>query len=204
MSTEFLATKKRVGDQGVPPDSFLDAIVTWTKAEEDSVFAPNPNPADIYAKMAPVLANKVDVDAEGDPIYDWGGLTRRKAVILEVMRVHAGFESSWRWREGVDTTNARSMANLSGQETGIFQVSFDSIFLGDRAMEAFADRNGIETAEKFIVEMKANHTLALSYYARLIRVNIQWAGPLKRDEGRDSVSAHVSRDAVKEFVQLLS
>lgn len=187
---DFVATKKRVGDQGVPPTAFLLTITEWARNEDDSVFAPNPNPADIYAKIANALG-------------PWESLPHRRAVMLEVMRCHAGFESSWRWREGVDTTNARSMANLTGQETGIFQVSFDSVFLGDRAMEAFANRNGIETAEKFIVEMKANHTLALSYYARLIRVNIQWAGPLKRDEGRDSVSAHVSRDAVAEFQALL-
>ena len=46
-------------------------------------------------------------------------MSLRRAAMLEVMRVHAGFESSLNWKEGVDRTNKTSMANVTGQETGI-------------------------------------------------------------------------------------
>ena len=67
----------------------------------------------------------------------------RRAALLEVMRVHAGFESSWDWNEGVDITNPHSVAHIEGQETGIFQVSFDSVLLGHNAMLPFAQAHGI-------------------------------------------------------------
>jgi hypothetical protein len=120
--------------------------------------------------------------------------------MLEVMRVHAGFESSWNWNEGVDTTNHASMSHPDGQETGIFQVSFDSTRIHDWAMYDWAVDHGIGTAALFIPAMKSNHRLALEYYGRLVRINIRWAGPLLRHE----VDPWLSRDAVKEFEGLLA
>lgn len=128
-------------------------------------------------------------------IGPWEGPKHRRAAMLEVMRVHAGFESSWNWKEGVDLTNKTSQAHIEGQESGVFQVSFDSTFIHGREIQPFAIASGIDTAEKFIVEMKANHTLAMEYYARLVRVSIEWAGPLKRHEALP----WLNRDAVKEF-----
>jgi hypothetical protein len=120
--------------------------------------------------------------------------------MLEVMRVHAGFESSWNWGEGVDTTNHTSMSHPEGEETGIFQVSFDSTQLGDGAMKSFAVEHGIGTAGSFIPAMKSNHWLAMEYYGRLVRVSIRWAGPLARHE----IDTWLSRAAVTEFESLVS
>lgn len=183
----FFATKARVSNRGVPPDSFLTELVEWGKKAPDDIFAPNPNPADIYSLIKPILG-------------PWENLLHRRAAMLEVMRVHAGFESSWHWNEGVDTTNQTSMHNINGQETGIFQVSFDSTFINNGAMKAFAVDEGIGTVGSFIQNMKACHKLALEYYARLVRVSIAWAGPLKRHE----IDPWLSRASVREFVTLLT
>lgn len=182
----FNATKTRVLNRGIPPESFLMEVAEWGKAAPDSLFAPNPN-ADIYASIKDVLG-------------PWEGPLHRKAAMLEVMRVHAGFESSWKWNEGVDTTNATSMRNIEGQETGIFQVSFDSTRLGAGVMRTYAVAHDIATPEEFIPAMKKDHQLALDYYAHLIRVNVRWAGPILRHE----IDPILSRAAVKEFEGLLA
>lgn len=183
----FVETKRKVLNRGVPPDSFLEELVTWGRGAAAEIFAPNPNPADIYADVVGILG-------------PWQNLLHRRAAMLEVMRVHAGFESSWRWDEGVDTTNENSMTHLDGQESGVFQVSFDSTRIANSAMLPFAVANGIGTAGSFIPAMKANHALALEYYARLIRVSIAWAGPLIGHH----IEPWLSRAAVTEFEALLS
>jgi hypothetical protein len=183
----FDATRQHVLNRGQPPDEFLATLVTWGRAASDEIFAPNTNPSDIYAYIKPTLG-------------PWENLLHRRAALLEAMRVHAGFESSWNWDEGVDITNAASIREINGQETGIFQVSFDSTFLNDFAMKPFAVENGIDRVGSFIPEMKSNHTLALEYYARLVRINVQWAGPIKRHE----IDTWLRPDAVSEFQTLLS
>lgn len=183
----YLAVKQRVSNRGTPPDSFLAQLITWGKTESEDIFAPNANPADIYASVKPVLG-------------PWENLMHRRCAMLEVMRVHAGFESSWNWNEGVDVTNKTSMTHLEGQETGAWQVSFDSTYLGNGAMKPFAVTHGISTPGSFIPAMKADHQLAMEYYARLVRVSIAWAGPLKRHE----IDQWLSRAAVKEFETFLN
>jgi hypothetical protein len=124
------------------------------------------------------------------------------------MRVHAGLESSWNWKEGVDKSNVASQKNKAGEEAGIFQVSFDSTYLdsaeGKNIMAAFLKANGKndDTPAAFIVAMKKDHALAFEYYARLVRVSIKWAGPLLRPV-RDSVYPNLSRDSMREFMRLL-
>jgi hypothetical protein len=184
---DFVSTKVRVKNRGVPPDGFLTELVQWGRNAPADIFAPNDEPDDIYATIKPVLG-------------PWGSPAHRRAVMLEVMRVHAGMESSWNWNEGVDTTNQTSMANKTGQETGIFQVSFDSEWIEHAKMKPFAEAHDIATVDKFIPAMKSNHKLALEYYARLVRINIRWAGPIVRHE----IDPWLSRAAVSEFINLLS
>lgn len=179
------AARTRVLNRGIPPVDFLESIVSWAKKAPDSLFEPNPN-QDIYWAVKPALG-------------PWGGVKHRKAVMLEVMRVHAGFESSWRWHIGVDTTNATSMRLIEGQETGIFQVSFDSTNLGKGALKPYVKERNIDTPQKFIPAMKADHELAIDYYAHLVRVNVRWAGPIIRNE----IDKWLSRSAVKEFQEAL-
>ncbi len=167
--SEFVYSRARVLNRGRPPDSFLQILVDWAKNAPMELFAPNPEPLDIYTYVKPILG-------------PWTSVEYRRGVLLEVMRVHAGFESSWNWNEGVDTTNQTSMHNIEGEETGIFQVSFDSTYIDHGRMKPFTIENGIDTPQKFIPKMKSDHKLALDYYARLVRFNVQWAGPIKRHE----------------------
>jgi hypothetical protein len=179
-----------VQGRGIPPFQFLQELLSWGKSAPQDIFAPNANPRDIYATVHAVLG------PYENPLH-------RRAVMLEVMRVHAGFESSWNWNEGVDITNRRSLAHIEGQETGIFQVSFDSTFLKDPAsgesMKPFAEQHDIATAREFIPAMKQDHLLAMEYYSRLVRISVAWAGPIKRHE----IDASLKRESVQQFMELL-
>jgi hypothetical protein len=189
---QFLHTKAKVANRGYPPDEFLNELVVWGRGASSVIFAPRPRPdfgpdLDIYALVKPVLG-------------PWQNFLHRRAAMLEVMRVHAGFESSWNWNEGVDITNHTSMTHIEGQETGIFQVSYDSLYINHGAMKPFAADHGINSVCSFISQMKSDHVLAMEYYSRLVRINTNWAGPLKRHE----IDQYLSRDAVLEFEELLA
>ncbi len=198
----FRFTKAKVYNRGNPPDGFLTELIEWAQSAPDVIFAPNAVPVDIYTVIKASLATYTGHDATGTPTYRWDSLKQRKAAMMEAMRCHAGEESSWTWILGVDTTNKHSQAHIEGEETGIFQVSFDSLNLGHGAMKPFAEGHGIDTPQAFIDKMKSDHKLALEYYARLSRVSIAWAGPLLR-HGQDSVYPWLSRAAVEEFMGFL-
>lgn len=183
----FHATRAKVKNRGEPPTKFLSELVAWGRDAAEDIFAPNLNPFDIYSDVKPILG-------------PWESPLHRRAAMLEVMRVHAGFESSWNWNEGVDVTNQTSMRNKNGEETGLFQVSFDTTFIANGAMVAFAAANHLIPVDDFIKNMKKDHRLALEYYARLVRVNIKWAGPLLRHE----IDPWLSRAAVAEFMELIA
>jgi len=203
---QFSATLAFIEKRGRAPIAFLEELVAWGKTAPVEIFAPNRVPNDAFALIKPCLGTQKGNDESGTPIYVWDSLVHRRAAMLELMRVHAGRESNWHWNEGVDRTNKTSMKNKTGEETGIFQVSFDSTWLdsneGKDIMGAFAKAHGLDTPEKFIPAMKANHVLAMEYYARLVRVSIRWAGPLIRHT-EDSVYPYLSRDAMREFMDLL-
>lgn len=190
---DFRYTKSAVLNRGSAPDSYLTESIEWARTAPDEIFAPKPAPAppipdpDIYAQIKPRLG-------------PWENLLHRKAAMLEEMRVHAGFESSWNFNEGVDVTNDHSLEHKTGEETGVFQVSYDSTWLANGAMKPFAQQHGIDDVDAFIVQMKADHNLAFEYYARLVRFNTKWAGPIKRHE----IDRWLSRNAVDEFRSFLS
>ena len=96
-----------------PPNSFLDQLIDVINSLPDEVFEKN-NRHDIYSVMLGSLG-------------PYSSLLHRKAVMCEVLRVQAGFESDWNWNEGVDITNSNSTTHKEGEETGAFQVSWDSM-----------------------------------------------------------------------------
>jgi hypothetical protein len=189
----FNATKARVLNRGVAPDSFLTELVEWGRGASDEIFAPNDDPQDVFDRLRPILG-------------PWTSLLHRRCGLLECLRCLAGFESAWNWNEGVDTTNHTSMRNIEGRETGIFQVSFDSLRLddaantGDDLHQCVMKYCGALDIHKFLDLMKGNHAFALEYGARLLRNNFYWDGPIKRHE----IDSSLSRDAVKEFEALLA
>lgn len=195
----FVATKARVHNRGTPPDSFLKELVEWGRTATDDIFAPNPL-NDIYAKVK-------------DELGPYTSLKHRKAVMLEVMRVLAGFESSWDWTEGVDTSRLGS-DTPENSEAGAWQVSYDARHLAPELrhlLGMWSIDNGIEFQE----QMKSNHPLAMDFVSTLMRFNTKHNGPLYKGDERSiirkslrapehSIYPWLSREAVAEFEELLS
>src|SRR5262245_41449497 len=87
----FVRTLRKVFNRGSPKAEFLQELVAWGKTAPDEIFVDKPgNKKDVYASVITELG-------------PFGDITHRRACMLEVMRVLAGFESSWNWNEGVDT-----------------------------------------------------------------------------------------------------
>jgi hypothetical protein len=180
----FQATKQRVLNRGIPPDSFLNELVSWGRIAPDDIFAPNPHP-DIYANIVGVLG-------------PWQGIRHRRAVMVEVMRVLAGFESSWDWDAGVDTTNPTS-TTPDTIEAGAWQVSANSMAFGQEFKDLVLEKVGSSDGDDFQQAMKRDHRLAMEYGARLLRRTVNHHGPVKRHE----IDGWLHRDAVTEFQTLL-
>jgi hypothetical protein len=180
----FQSTKQKVLNRGVPPDDFLSQLVSWGKQAPDEIFAPNSN-ADIYSNIVGVLG-------------PWQGLGHRRAVMLEVMRVLAGFESSWDWNAGVDTTNPTSVTPDT-IEAGAWQVSANSMRFGQELKDLVLKKVGTLDGDDFQRAMKQDHQLAMEYIARLLRRTVDHNGPAKRHE----IDPWLRRDAVAEFESLL-
>lgn len=178
-------TRKPVGHgHGHVPDSFLDVLVAWAKAESDSVFAENSN-YDVYSLTKPVLG-------------PYTSLLHRKAVMCEWLRLNGGFESDWNWLEGRDTTAGDQTPDE--MEAGAFQVSYNSVHLG-ADLGPFLMQRGITDAESFQRELKANPALQCAYTARLWRANYRhWSGPTNREWPQ----SNASRAAVNEFQSLFA
>lgn len=195
----FNAAKKSVLNRGQPPDAFLTEMVEWAKKAPDEIFAPNAL-NDIYSKVKPELGPYPDL------IY-------RKAVMLEVMRVLAGFESSWNWKEGVDTSRLGG-DTPENSEAGAWQVSYDARRLSLELMELLKAK-GIASGVEFQRQTKFDHPFAMEFVARLMRYNTKHNGPLYKGSERDAIRASLrgsehsiypwlSRASVDEFKALLA
>lgn len=187
------AVYKPVKGRGSPPPAFMDELVRWGRSAPNEIFAPNKDAEDVFNRLAPLLG-------------PWKSPLHRRAAMCELLRVLAGFESSWRWDCGVDKTNKTSMRLITAQETGIFQVSYDSLGLdmaGDdrdndlhRCVMRYCGDLRIQT---FIDRMKTDHVFAFEYAARLLRNSYYWDGPIKRRE----IDSSLSREAVTELMEEL-
>ena len=177
---QLVAALKPVYNRGRPPEAFVREMVAALRALPLDVFAPNDR-ADIYSAVAHVLG-------------PYEGLEHRRAVMAEVLRVLAGFESSWRWNCGVDTNNPTSVKPET-QEAGAWQVSANSRGFGSD-LKTLAPADGIA----FQRAMKTDHAMATEYIARLLRYTIDHNGPTKRHE----IDMWLSKDSVAELQKLLA
>lgn len=195
----FFATKARVLNRGQAPDEFLAELVEWGRTAPADIFAPNAV-NDIYSKTKSELGPWTD------------DLTRR-AAMLEVMRVLAGFESSWDWKEGVDTSRL-GPDTPENAEAGAWQVSYDARRLAPGLVPLLLD-SGVTNGAKFQQELKFNHPLAMEFVARLMRYNTKHNGPLYKGEERNairrslrgaehSIYPWLSKAALNEFKALLT
>lgn len=181
----YSATKQHVLNRGVPPDSFLDELVAWGKDAPADIFAVNAY-SDVYSSIHNVLG-----PWEADPY--------RRGVMLEVMRVLAGFESSWNWNEGVDTNNPTSNTPTT-MEAGAWQVSANSMEFGQELKDLVLSQVGTLDGVAFQRAMKSNHPLAMEYIARLLRRTTAHNGPVLRHE----IDPWLRKNAVEEFIRLVS
>jgi len=187
---KFESIKRAVSNRGIPPESFLQELVEWGRAAPEEIFKEKPSPpgeTDIYSAVKDILG-------------PFGEIVNRKACMLEVMRVLAGFESSWRWTEGIDRSKEKELqANPMATEAGAWQVSADSLYFGEDLKSLVKARAGNLGPVTFQAAMKADHPLAMEYVARLLRHTIRHHGPVKRHE----INEYLSRDSVNEFEGLL-
>jgi hypothetical protein len=185
MNRTFLACKHKVLNRGVPPDEFLNELVDWARLAPDEIFAPN-DKHDVYTNVA----------ADLGPLTD---LPHRKAVMLEVLRVLGGFESSWNWKEGVDTNNPTSNTACT-EEAGIFQCSGNAMNFDPSLKTLLEKASGKTDCMTFKSVSKGNHQFAIEFAARLLRFTVNHNGPVKRKE----INPWLRRDAVAEFLGFLS
>src|SRR5215213_7762698 len=130
----YHALKAKVKIRGRAPDSFLDELIAWGADAPDEIFAPN-QAHDVYTSVRPTLG-------------PWRDNLHRRAVMLEVMRVLAGLESSWDWTEGRDVTNPTSNTATT-TEAGAWQVSANSMNFGPELKALVIARAGSAGGEKF-------------------------------------------------------
>lgn len=180
----YVALKTKVKDRGKAPDAFLDELLAWGKSAADDLFAPNAE-HDIYTSIMPVLG-------------PWRDNLHRRAVMLEVMRVLAGFESSWDWNEGRDMANPTSVTATT-IEAGAWQVSANSMSFAPELKALVVTRAGSADGNAFQAAMKSDHHLAMEYVARLLRYTVNHHGPVKRHE----IDPWLRKDAVDEILSFL-
>ncbi|MEY2512011.1 MAG: hypothetical protein QOE26_2774 [Verrucomicrobiota bacterium] len=188
-----------VFNRGRPSIAFLDELVAWAKKAPDEIFAPNTE-ADIYGK----------VKAELGP---WESPLHRRAAMLEVMRVLAGFESEWDWTEGVDTSRLGN-ETPENSEAGAWQISYDARLLSPE-LKALLVAKGIATGLRFQQVTKLDHPFAMEFVARLMRHNTKHNGPLYKGAERLAIRKSLRSEeqsiypwlrpaAMKEFMGLLA
>ena len=145
------------------------------------------------------VATALSLQAVLPQLGPYRDMMHRRAVMLEVLRVHAGLESSWNWDEGVDRSK-RVANNERNEEAGAFQCSCDSLAFGEDLRALFKQASPDDDACKaFIRVTRENHPFAIEYDARLLRHTLRHHGPVQRKELHRSLS----RDAVDEFLRLL-
>lgn len=180
-NSKYIACRQPVANRGRPPEDFLDELIAWGKTAADQIFAPNTK-FDIYSSVVGQLG-------------PWRDELHRRAAMLEVLRVLGGFESSWKWDAGRDTTNPTSNTPCT-EEAGIFQCSGNSLGFSDTLADLLYRVAGDHTCPTFVTTTKTNHAFALEYGARLLRFTVKHHGPIKNG----FIHPWLRRDAVDEFL----
>jgi hypothetical protein len=151
-------------------------------------------PAEIFARN-----NRTDIySVVSDELGPWANDLERRAAMLEVLRVLAGFESSWKWNEGVDTTNPNSNTACT-EEAGILQCSGDSMNFDGSLKQLLRAVSGRTDCISFQRTTKSNHKFALEYCARLLRFTVAHHGPVRDHE----IHPELRRDAMAELLGFL-
>lgn len=184
MTRNFVACKQKVYNRGEPPDSFLNELIDWAMTAPYCIFEKN-GLNDIYSNVLSELG-------------PWLNFNHRKAVMLEVLRVLGGFESTWNWNAGVDVTNPNSNTPCT-EEAGLFQCSGNSMSFSPDLKKLLKVAAGNHSCASFILTTKSNHKFAIEYCARLLRFTVNHHGPVKGKH----INPWLKRDAVNEFMHFI-
>lgn len=196
-----------VHNRGVAPESFIKTLVAWAAKAPEEIFEP------LYRGKEPDIYEAFSIYKIKNPTHDFPTMRDehslyRRAVMCEVLRVLAGFESSWRQREGRDVTNPSSNTAAT-EEAGWFQCSANSVNFHSSLKNLFNEwalcsmKNNwkdMNASGKTFIEMtKGIPVYAIEHCARLLRFTIRHHGPLVRGE----VFTYMNGDAIREFIELL-
>lgn len=198
-----------VHNRGVAPSSFTNALARWAANAPEEIFSLN-----YKSSHEPDIYSKFSMWRVQNPTHDYFPIMRdehslyRRALMCEVLRVLAGFESSWRQTEGRDVTNPSSNTAAT-EEAGWFQCSANSVNFHSSLKDLFnewADLGGDphwkdmhKSGPLFIEMTKGSPVYAIEHCARLLRFTIRHHGPLVRGE----VFQWMRGDAVREFMDLI-
>jgi hypothetical protein len=180
----FVACREKVFNRRKPPVAFLEELVDWGKSAANEIFVRNDR-ADIYSSVRNELG-------------PWANDLERRAAMLEVLRVLGGFESSWDFNEGPDTSNPNSNTPCT-EEAGIFQCSGNSMDIDSSLKDLLRNAASATDCGTFQTTTKANHPFAFEYCARLIRFTVNHHGPIKHRH----IHPHLRRDAMGELLGFL-
>lgn len=193
----FQAAREEVYNRGSAPLEFLDEMVEWAKKAPVAFFEPNDH-FDIYDKVKPELGPYEDA-------------IHRTAVMIEVMRVLALFESECNWTEGVDVSKHGANTN-ENEEAGAWQESYDCRKISSDLQTILLNAN-ITNGIQFQQAMKENHNLAMTTVAVILRHSTKANGPLYKGaerketwpnrpklwDDKESIYPYLSRESVAEF-----
>lgn len=180
---------RKVYNRGVPKRDVVSEIVKFVKVSDAAIFEKN-SIYDIYSSVAVELG-------------PWKSLKHRRAAMADVLIVLAGFESSWRWNAGIDTTNPSSYKNKCNEEAGLLQTSGNSLNF-DKSLKTLFSREcpsfpGQTVCDKFINCSKGNKRYVIEHTARLLRFTTKHHGPVLRKE----INKWLSRDCVAQIEKML-
>lgn len=203
MSYAFAAARSKVYNRGRAPTEFLNFLVDWARDAPDSLFSVNDS-KDVYSHIKYKFG-----PWKSGPDF----LLHRRAVMCEVLRTLCGFESSWRWEEGIDLSanGGRSRdRHIREWEAGILQASSNSMY-SYKTCKIYAAEFGIGVSdhEAFRELSMTKGVFPIQYGATILRETYRHHGPLLRTENdtadpqSSSIHPYLSVDAVKEFEQAL-
>jgi hypothetical protein len=157
----------KVHNRGTIPKWFIDDVIAVANKTPDWVFAENSND-DIYSSIKPQLG-------------PWKSLRHRKAAMVNVVLVAAGFESSWDY--GADRDKSASNTSSCTREVGILQSSGNSNHFS-KSLGAYQQEVCNSTAcDGFRACSKAPNAnfqkeFPVGHFMRLVRFTIKHHGPL--------------------------
>jgi hypothetical protein len=184
MARNFVGCREKVFNRGRPPVAFLNELVDWGVSAPAEIFTRN-NRTDIYSVVS-------------DELGPWANDLERRAAMLEVLRVLAGFESSWKWNAGPDTNNPDSNTACT-EEAGILQCSGDSMNFDGSLKQLLRTVSGRTDCISFQRTTKTEHKFALEYCARLLRFTVAHHGPVRDHH----IQPELRRDAMAELLGFL-